>query len=94
MPVGQTGQPYGIAAKRQEASAKGEAQSTAGGDARVPSEPRKPRLLDQVRETIRRKHYSIRTEEAYVDWIKRYIFFHEKQHPAEMGEAEIRSFYL
>src|SRR4030088_1732347 len=51
-----------------------------------------PKLLDQVREAIRMKHYSIRTERAYVDWIKRYIFFHNKRHPAEMGEAEIRAF--
>ena len=41
----------------------------------------KPRLLNQVREVIRFKHYSIRTEQCYVDWIKRYIFFHNKQHP-------------
>jgi integron integrase len=52
----------------------------------------KLRLLDQVRQTVRRKHYSIRTEEAYVDWIKRYIFFHHKRHPAEMGEQEIEQF--
>ena len=38
------------------------------------------------------KHYSIRTEQSYVDWIKRYIFFHNKRHPADMGEDEIRSF--
>jgi len=53
---------------------------------------RHPKLLDQVRETIRRKHYSIRTEAAYVDWIKRYIFFHNKNHPAEMGAKEIEQF--
>jgi integron integrase len=41
---------------------------------------------------IRRKHYSIRTEEAYVDWIKRYIFFHGKRHPQEMGERELEEF--
>ncbi len=52
----------------------------------------KPKLLDQVRTTIRRKHYSIRTEDSYVDWIKRYIFFHNKRHPAEMGEHEIEQF--
>ena len=52
----------------------------------------KPKLLDQVRTAIRRKHYSIRTEEAYVDWIKRYIFFHNKRHPQEMGEREIEQF--
>jgi integrase len=55
---------------------------------RSPLPSSKPKLLDQVRQTIRRKHYSIRTEEAYVDWIKRYIFFHKKRHPAEMSERE------
>ena len=54
--------------------------------------PHMPKLLDQVREVIRMKLYSIRTEQSYVDWIKRYIFFHDKRHPAEMGEPEIRSF--
>ena len=49
----------------------------------------KPRLLDQVRQTIRRKHYSLRTEATYIDWIKRYIFFHRKRHPKEMGAAEM-----
>ena len=55
------------------------------------SQPKK-RLLDQVRETVRRKHYSLRTEAAYIDWIKRYIFFHHKRHPAEMGAPEIEQF--
>ena len=52
----------------------------------------KPRLLDQVRERLRRKHYSISTERAYVDWIKRYILFHGKRHPAAMGKEEVESF--
>src|SRR5262245_59402611 len=52
----------------------------------------KPKLLDQVREAIRMRHYSIRTEEAYVGWIKRYILFHGKRHPLEMGEEEITRF--
>ncbi len=52
----------------------------------------KPRLLDQVRETIRVKHYSPRTEDAYVGWIKRFIFFHGTRHPAEMGAEEVRQF--
>lgn len=52
----------------------------------------KPRLLDQVREKIRLKHYSIRTEHAYVDWIKRYILFHGKRHPQEMGKQEVEQF--
>jgi hypothetical protein len=38
------------------------------------------------------KHYSYRTEQAYVDWIKRYILFHKKRHPTEMGEAEVQAF--
>lgn len=50
------------------------------------------RLLDQVREVMRVNHYSIRTEEAYIQWIKRYIFFHNKRHPLEMGEREVTSF--
>jgi len=49
-----------------------------------------PRLLDQVRERLRLKHYSIRTEQAYVDWIKRFILFHRKRHPTAMGEPEVR----
>src|SRR6266404_3262111 len=82
------------------------------GQVRPPVPTGKPKLLDQVRETIRRKHYSIRTEEAYVDWInrvreshesnserctvshgvKRYIFFHQKRHPVEMGALEMEQF--
>ncbi len=59
-----------------------------------PSSPpaEKPRLLDQVREAIRTRHYSRRTEEAYVAWIRRFVLFHGKRHPREMGEAEIGAF--
>jgi site-specific recombinase XerD len=52
----------------------------------------KPKLLDQVRDVIRRKHFSIRTEQAYVDWIRRFILFHNKRHPAEMAEQELTEF--
>lgn len=52
----------------------------------------KPRLLDQVRERCRVKHYSIRTEKRYVDWIRRFILFHNKRHPSEMGAPEIEAF--
>lgn len=55
-------------------------------------EQRPKRLLDRVRETIRRKHYSIRTEKSYVAWIRRYILFHNKRHPQEMERAEIEAF--
>ena len=52
----------------------------------------KPKLLDQVRQIIRLKHYSIRTERAYVDWIKRFILFHSKRHPNDMGASEVQAF--
>ncbi|MFO1042264.1 MAG: integron integrase [Planctomycetaceae bacterium] len=57
-----------------------------------PQNTEQPRLLDQVRAKMRVAHYSIRTESAYVDWIKRFIVFHNKRHPREMGAAEITSF--
>jgi integron integrase len=50
------------------------------------------KLLGRVRDVIRRKHYSIRTEEAYLQWIKRFILFHDKRHPQEMGAPEIERF--
>ena len=53
------------------------------------ADPQPPKLLDQVRHKPGAKHYSIRTEEAYVGWIRRFILFHEKRHPREMGEKEI-----
>jgi integron integrase len=51
-----------------------------------------PKLLDQVRDRIRVKHYSIRTEKLYVQWIKRFILFHGKRHPQEMGAEEVEAF--
>jgi integron integrase len=54
--------------------------------------PEAPRLLDRVHEVIRRKHYSIRTEQAYVDWIKRFILYHDKRHPVDLGVAEVEAF--
>ena len=51
-----------------------------------------PKLIDQVRDRLRVKHYSIRTEQVYVDWIKRYIFFHDKRHPKELGAEELEAF--
>jgi len=55
-------------------------------------EQRPKKLLDQVREAIRLKHYSLSTEETYVAWIRRYILFHNKRHPNEMGSKEIETF--
>mgnify|MGYP003864029729 CR=1 FL=1 len=55
-------------------------------------EPRPKKLLDQLRDVIRLKHYAYRTEETYVQWVKRFILFHEKRHLREMGRAEIEAF--
>ena len=51
-----------------------------------------PKLLDQVRAKVRLKHYSIRTETQYVHWVKRFIVFHGKRHPKDMGVAEVEAF--
>ncbi len=58
----------------------------------APDVSNQPKLLDQVRARIRVKHYSIRTEDQYVHWIKRFIYFHDKRHPREMGAAEVEAF--
>ena len=54
--------------------------------------PKEPPLLEQVRAAIRFKHYSLRTEQSYLDWIKRFILFHGKRHPKTLGAAEVRAF--
>src|SRR5207249_797180 len=64
----------------------------AAGVIASPTGRSKPKLLDQVREAIRTRHYSPKTEESYVHWIKRFIFFHNKRHPIEVGEKEIAEF--
>ncbi len=58
----------------------------------TPLAPRPPRLLDRVRAAIAARHYSRRTEKAYVQWAKRYILFHGKRHPADMGAPEVTAF--
>jgi len=55
-------------------------------------EAQEPKLLDRVRDAIRARHYSRRTEQAYVLWIRRFIIFHGKRHPRELGEAEVAAF--
>lgn len=57
-----------------------------------PAEPRPPRLLERMRIHLRTRHYSIRTEEAYIDWARRFILFHGKRHPQDMGAAEVEAF--
>jgi hypothetical protein len=58
----------------------------------APTTAPRPKLVDQVRQAIRTRHYSPKTEESYVHWIKRFIFFHNKRHPVEMSEKEIAQF--
>ncbi len=64
------------------------------GDIRMqtPASREESKLLDQVRDLIRLKHYSIRTEQAYLGWIRRFILFHHKRHPKELGKTEIEAF--
>jgi integron integrase len=57
----------------------------------VPTAP-SPRLLDQLRHRIRVKHYALRTEKTYVDWVRRFILFHGKQHPRNLGASEVEAF--
>jgi integron integrase len=54
--------------------------------------PQPPRLLDRLRDKIRLKHYSIRTEHAYTEWARRFILFHGKRHPADLGAGEVEAF--
>jgi site-specific recombinase XerD len=68
----------------------GEAKASVPLDGFVPNP--KLKLLDQVSEVMRFKHYSIRTETSYRDWIKRFILFHGKRHPRDMGAVEVSSF--
>ena len=58
----------------------------------APASAQKPKLLDRLREALRSRHYSRRTEQSYCQWVKRFIFFHNKRHPVDMAEAEINAF--
>ena len=69
------------------------AQAYSSRDRESTNRNRKPRkLLDQLRDALRAKHYSYRTEEAYVHWVRRFILFHNRQHPQDMGGVEIEAF--
>lgn len=57
-----------------------------------PVSPDSPKLLDRLRAEIRVRHYSLRTEQAYVDWVRRFVLFHNKRHPKEMGASELHDF--
>jgi integron integrase len=77
-------------------SGDGSPAAATAHDSRIPTERQSvadaPRLLDRVRREIRVRHYSIRTESSYVDWIKRFIIFNDKRHPSELGPSEVMAF--
>jgi len=58
----------------------------------MPELPPPPRLLDRVRAAVRARHFSRRTEKVYVAWVRRFILFHDKRHPADMGGPEVSKF--
>jgi integron integrase len=63
-----------------------------GGKQLEEGEPQPPKFLDQLRESLRVRHYSLRTEDAYFDWARRFILFHDKRHPKDMGAPEVQAF--
>jgi len=81
--------PLKIVTSNRASPAPGRAVSTLSTG--VPDRP-KPKLLDQLRESLRSRHYSRRTEQTYCQWVKRFIFFHHVRHPAEMAEPEMNQF--
>lgn len=66
--------------------------ATPSPSAAPPPAEHQPKLLDRLREALRSRHYSRRTEQAYCTWVKRFVFFHHVRHPAEMAEPEINAF--
>jgi hypothetical protein len=57
------------------------------------SAPQQPRLLERLRDKIRLKHYSIRTGSAYADWVRRFVNFHHRRHPRELGPEHVGAFF-
>jgi integron integrase len=76
----------------QHASNVTHLHNIAGRQQAVTGREAKPKLLDQLREALRSRHYSHRTEQTYCHWVKRFIYFHNVRHPSEMGEPEINAF--
>lgn len=81
------------ASRRNFASSAPEERIAAeSGEQETPTPPPPRRLLDQIRDATRVRHYSIRTEAAYVDWARRFVLFHAKRHPATLGATEVSAF--
>ena len=66
--------------------------SASAGPLDAAAAPRPPKLLEQLRTHLRTRHYSIRTEQAYIDWARRFILYHNKRHPSEMGADDVGAF--
>ena len=81
-----------IAAPSRPAVANPDAEPATGAPASTPAPA--PRLFDRLRGELRTRHYSLRTERAYVDWARRYILFHGKRHPRELGAAGVAALSL
>jgi integron integrase len=78
-----------LSPKRSSAPASAPAE---GAQATTAARDEGPRLLGRVRQALRSRHYSVRTEKAYVGWTKRYVIYHGRRHPAEMGSPEVAEF--
>jgi len=81
----------GVHASLTDSPVRGNGSLPSLGDRQVGC-ARRPKLLDQLRESLRSRHYSLRTEQIYCHWVRRYIHFHNIRHPAEMSEPEINAF--
>ena len=68
------------------------ALSVSGVVSAISDQASRPKLLDEVRIALRARHYSHRTEAIYINWIRRFILFHDKRHPAELAETEVNQF--
>ncbi|MBI4483372.1 MAG: phage integrase N-terminal SAM-like domain-containing protein [Acidobacteria bacterium] len=78
---------------RRQSVETGTSQDPVAKSGQGPPPPdRKPKLLDRLREALRARYYSRRTGQTYCHWVKRFIYFHNVRHPAEMGEGEINAF--
>ena len=89
------GAPGSVKPQARAAARPSAAPGRAAADAappEPPDPPPPPRLLQRLREAIRVRHYSIRTESSYVDWVRRFIVFSGKRHPAELGASEVAAF--
>jgi integron integrase len=91
-PALQQQDPHNRAQRRFERASLQRASPAPSPGPHISSEGQKPKLLDQVRSVLRVRRYSYRTEQTYIHWIKRFIFFHHKRHPSDMGKEEVEQF--